>query len=428
MKGKINLKAFLALTVLMVSGLTAEHTWGKYGGGSGTANDPYLIYTHEQMNAVGLHPEDWDKHFKLMENIDLACYTGTEFNIIETFTGVFDGDNHEIKNFNYQTGYITGVGIFGRLSGNGEITNLGLRDINISIRNGWSGSIVGEITSGTVSRCYAIGGLFTSSRPCSHIGGLIGVNKGSVRDCYADVKVVGSNREDNVLYGSCGCLIGYNYGIVSNSYAIADIKVTGDYNTFGTGGLVGTNSGGYISNCYTSGTVAGVTRVGGLVGDNASGTISECFSIATVVQEQDLGTDHGVLVGANNGTIRSSYASGNVVGSSSNIGGLVGRNGYYAFGAIPCGRIEESYATSNVKGYQCVGGLVGLNSGLSSDYKGAISKSYSMGNVEGSHSVGGLVGESDSAIISDSYSKNSVIGSSRVGGVVGTITAAVGTT
>jgi len=35
-------------------------------GATGTAEDPYQIWTPEQMNTVGLHPEDWEygKHFE----------------------------------------------------------------------------------------------------------------------------------------------------------------------------------------------------------------------------------------------------------------------------------------------------------------------------------------------------------------------------
>ena len=53
-----------------------------YGGGTGQPDDPYLIYTAEQMNEIGSNPNDWDKHFKLMADIDLGRYQGTDFNII----------------------------------------------------------------------------------------------------------------------------------------------------------------------------------------------------------------------------------------------------------------------------------------------------------------------------------------------------------
>jgi hypothetical protein len=58
------------------------------------------------MNTIGLSSNsgDWDKHFKLMSDIDLGAYTGTQFNIIgsiQSFTGTFDGNGHTISNFTY---------------------------------------------------------------------------------------------------------------------------------------------------------------------------------------------------------------------------------------------------------------------------------------------------------------------------------------
>jgi len=93
-------RGFLALLALWS---LASLVHAKYGGGTGTPEAPYLIYTPEQMNAIGADPNDWDKHFKLMAGIELSAYTGESFNIIGNsttkFTGVFDGDGHTISNF-----------------------------------------------------------------------------------------------------------------------------------------------------------------------------------------------------------------------------------------------------------------------------------------------------------------------------------------
>ena len=112
-KRKIRWAISLFLVMLYFSGLTVhpsqqncygELTQAQYGGGSGAAHDPYLIYTAEQMNTIGAEPNDWDKHFKLIADIDLSAYTGTSFNIIgidwnKPFTGVFDGNGHTIRCF-----------------------------------------------------------------------------------------------------------------------------------------------------------------------------------------------------------------------------------------------------------------------------------------------------------------------------------------
>jgi hypothetical protein len=105
----------------------------KYGGGTGHTGNPYLIYTAEQMNAIGTEPNDWDKHFKLMADIDLSQYAGERFNVIgyfervgedKPFTGVFDGNGKTVSNFTYisadeggnavsQQSDKDGLGIFG---------------------------------------------------------------------------------------------------------------------------------------------------------------------------------------------------------------------------------------------------------------------------------------------------------------------------
>jgi len=47
----------------------------KYGGGAGEPNEPYLTYTAGQMNAVSAEPNNRDKHFKLIADIDLSDYS-----------------------------------------------------------------------------------------------------------------------------------------------------------------------------------------------------------------------------------------------------------------------------------------------------------------------------------------------------------------
>lgn len=101
-----NSSALWVIPLLIIIFFFSFPAYAQYGGGTGEPNDPYLIDTAEQMNEIGLHQEDWDKHFKLMADIDLGSFTGTSYNIIggewdDPFTGVFDGNNKKISNFNY---------------------------------------------------------------------------------------------------------------------------------------------------------------------------------------------------------------------------------------------------------------------------------------------------------------------------------------
>ena len=72
------------IAAVVVVCLLSVSVYGKYGGGSGTAEDPYQIWTAEEMQAIGAEPNDWDRHFKLMADIDLSAFGADEFNIIGT--------------------------------------------------------------------------------------------------------------------------------------------------------------------------------------------------------------------------------------------------------------------------------------------------------------------------------------------------------
>ena len=68
-----------------------------------------------------------------------------------------------------------------------------------------------------------------------------------------------------------GGLAGNNWGFVTACYSIG--TVTGDKDV---GGLIGYNVGNVL-NCYSACSVFGSERVGGLVGDNLSGDVRYCF-------------------------------------------------------------------------------------------------------------------------------------------------------
>ena len=64
------------VSVLVAICLLTVPALAQYGGGTGGEYTPYLIYTAEQMNEIGLHDEHLDKHFKLMADIDLSVCAG----------------------------------------------------------------------------------------------------------------------------------------------------------------------------------------------------------------------------------------------------------------------------------------------------------------------------------------------------------------
>ena len=282
----------------------------KYGSGVGGPNDPYLIYTAEQLNNIGAEPNDWDKHFKLMADIDLG---GSDLSVIgnhsNPFSGVLDGNGYTISNF-------TGTwGLFRYVDGpDAEIKNLGLIDPNV-VGGPQAGSLVSQLTYGTVSNCYVEGG--STSDGVFYTGGLIGSNYGGTIDnCHTSGRVSSSRHVLGGLVGQNG-----DRGTITDCSSSADVSSFATGGEVAVGGLVGENRGG-IGRCYSTGAVSGRYSVGGLVGFNGSGVVSDCCSHSTVKADQ-LGI--GGLVGSNGGIITRCYAAGGVTGSS-DVGGLLGRN------------------------------------------------------------------------------------------------------
>ena len=96
------------------------------------------------MNAVGTNQGDWDKHFKLVEDIDLADGANVQFSMIGTeqvpFSGVFDGGGHKIANIRInRSDSRSHIGMFGHVMGKeARIEDLSLAD-GFQFRDGGHG-------------------------------------------------------------------------------------------------------------------------------------------------------------------------------------------------------------------------------------------------------------------------------------------------
>jgi hypothetical protein len=176
------------------------------------------------------------------------------------------------------------------------------------------------------------------------------------------------------------------------------------------GALVGLAEYTEITGCSSTGYVNGFASIGGLVGSAFATIINECFSscecLSTGYRSVSCSwSSIGGLVGHAEGysAIACSYASGDVIGTGNNVGGLLG----FAGGVD----ISKCYSTGNAKGRYDVGGFVGNIAGTMG--QNFISNCYSTGNVKGSDnlSVGGFVGNVDrDSKISKCYSTGYVRG------------------
>ena len=184
------------------------------------------------------------------------------------------------------------------------------------------------------------------------------------------------------------------------------------------GGLAAANHGA-ISNVHVSGSASTTAGVGGgLVGLNGpTGIIADSSSAGQVrYSATDQGRDIGGLVGRNAGSIRSSWSTARAGGqSTSNIGGLVGYN-------ASTGSIRGSYARGEVwnKYIHIWGNPLGRNlGGLVGTNEGEITASYSTGRVSGGKVMGGLVGRNTFGSITNSYYDTRASGQTTSAGGVG---------
>ena len=236
----------------------------------------------------------------------------------------------------------------------------------------------------------------TSSKPYS---GTFDGNGKTISGLYID-----SDADDQGLFGRV------NGGTVKDLTVSGSVSVTGSYYV---GGVVGKNSGsnGSVEKCHNTGSVSGSRDyVGGVMGGN-EGTVENCYNTGAV-SGLDSGTGNrvGGVVGDNGGNVENCYNTGtvNVIGNSSAVGGVVGRN--------QGGSVQNCYNTGTVTGTDdYVGGVVGWNSGN-------VTNCYNTDSITVTGSggrVGGVVGY-NRGTVTNCYNTGNVSGSGgHVDGVVG---------
>lgn len=291
----------------------------RYSGGSGTALDPYRIATAEDLVLLGDSPQDYDKHFLLTANLDLAphlpgrkiwtkaliaanpdsgkwSFQGTPF------TGVFDGGGHQISHWTSRGASY--LGVFGRLEYGAEIKNVGVVDSNLVGSGDHVGGLAGY-NGGTVIHCYSTGTVSGDDV----IGGLVGGNGGTVIHCYSAAAISGTYH--------VGGLAGYGYyGALVQCFSTGAVRGT-DY----VGGLLGYDYYGDVTECFSTGAARGHYAVGGLLGSSHFGAVANCYSTCAVQ-----GTAYvGGLMGDNGGSVLNCYSVG-AVGGDDTVGGIVGDN------------------------------------------------------------------------------------------------------
>jgi hypothetical protein len=227
--------------------------------GNGTALNPYIINTADQLAAISLWVSAMDSvlrekyitaHYRLGNNINLSEYVpqtplawlpiGTRY----PFSGVFDGNGKVISGLSIDTSApvlspagaksyspTTNKGVFGAISG-GTVKNLGVEGINIR-RTTQIGGIAGRIAdSSIISNCYTTGEITASG---SNIGGIVGyVLDGSIiENCYSIVTIKGTGTRVGGIAGNLADTSLVRHSAALNSSVVGAINVERVYGMWG---------------------------------------------------------------------------------------------------------------------------------------------------------------------------------------------------
>lgn len=424
----------LALALAVTPGILAAGS-GGFGGGDGTAENPYLISAAGQLDLVREH---LDAHFKLTADLTLTgadfaeggqfYYDGQGWLPIGSkstpFTGVFDGDGHSISglwmNVREEESRLDGgcqyIGLFGYSQG--VIENLRLEAVFEEIgmfhyfqKPVFAGAVLGYNDGGSVVNCAGdvklelygymgrvlLGGIVGFSaggsiEACSVTGGVIGQ-----RACHAAGGIVGGIERGAVVSGCInGAQVNLNDG--ADGFAFA-------------GGIVGENRNSYVLNCQNGGEIVGAmtSPTGGIAGNNASGVIDKCTNSGLVV-----GMDYAGGIAAwsqysasitdctNTGNVQSAHFSG---GYGSNSGGIVGSLRGQSQ-VLRCSNAGEVY------GQSCSGGIAGIAN------DSVIAQCVQTGTCKTMWDVAGIAAYSDGLVL-DCYSTGTVTAADYdTGGIV----------
>lgn len=251
----LKLKSYVLVVMMLsiIAGLSAQ-----FGGGQGTADNPWLIATADHLNDIRdyLGEEHEDKYFLQTADIDLGVAPYNEgmgwepigVSAANSFRGTFDGDEYVIlnltieRNTNFQ-------GLFGYIV-NATIRNVGLLDVDIYSGTGQNfGALIGRMDgSSVIESCFSSGHVAAFN----NVGGLVGTvwdDDCRVVDSYSTVNVARTTGgfweiQSPVYAGFIGSM---RSGTVSRCYSLGRVESTAsDY----TAAVIGRRQGGEINHIY----------------------------------------------------------------------------------------------------------------------------------------------------------------------------------
>lgn len=374
-----------------------------FSGGSGTAEDPYLIATAEDLKNI---KDEYGIHYLQVADLDLAGLDWGSSNRLELgSSSVYDGGCYRILNF-----HTTMDGLFDTNAG--TIRNVILEQVSVCVRS-TTGITVGTLVNtnrGRVENCTVQG---TVTREGSGIlGGIVGANQKTVIGCTLEE---GSSVTSTYKFADCvGGIVGDSSGDITDCHNLGETVSCGqDLDVSGNryaGGVAGKFSG-EMTGCTNASDVFG-THAGGMVGFAnvyyAPPLISGCRNDGDVQ-----GVYAGGILSMNYGiSVENCENAGRCEGTSY-AGGIVGIAPYNETSTLRCRNTGDVLSQDNA------GGIMGSASSGS-----VVGECVNLGTVKGTD-AGGIAGNFGGDALTGCYNRGSVCSVAEpeincgAGGIVG---------
>lgn len=309
--------------------------------GSGTQEDPYQIYTANDLQNINGH--SW---YKLMNDIDLNGVKWQPIGRNGATMANLDGGGFTIKNLNVKDSASDFCGLFSTLQ-DATITNLTLEGCSV---DGGSKTAVlaGDMTSCTISNVTIIK---ANVKGDANVGALAGnayyctlQNVQVLESTIGGSSLVGgiigtADRLDITLSSFNGDVTGSDKvgGICATANSVTKISrsctsgtVTGTGTDTKAAGIVA-ESRAYVTDCFTTANISAPGYVGGIVGLNYA-SVSNCYASGTLSSE----TLAAGIVAYNDGasaTLKNSAAASEKISVSSQSGNAMRVLGGFRNGA-----------------------------------------------------------------------------------------------
>ncbi len=306
---KLKRLAALLLCALMVTGLFGAAVDVLADGEAETPGVSYYINTLEDLMALAesCAVDSYSKNVTVYLQTDLDL-TGSGFESIPTFGGVFEGGGHTISGLSL-TANRSHTGFF-RYVQEGAV----VKELNLSgeVKPGGSAQYAGGIAgnnAGAIRDCSFTG----TVEALTSTGGLAGANEktGVIENCRMSGTVTGQHYT--------GGIAGQNLGTITRCVNSASVNTTSQEVSTDISGLSVTS---VTSMDSTTELINDYTDTGGIAGFS-SGTVSACMNLGAVGYEH-MGYNIGGIVGRQSGYVESCTNKGSVLGRKE-VGGIVGQ-------------------------------------------------------------------------------------------------------